>query len=141
MASSYRSVDILTKQIKNIAKDKIKKEHRDIKDGTSIYYVQEINNDGKKTVGIYANAIKGFTALMDYYNNNEVPLLERTINLSIQKGSEFSQVSYNCTGLANSVQFNPNEKLEYDSCDMLSAMLSLAVDNAKELMLSILNAG
>jgi hypothetical protein len=31
--------------------------------------------------------------------------------------------------------------IDYDPCDMLSAMLSLAVDNAKELMLSILNAG
>jgi hypothetical protein len=79
---------------------------------------------------------------MDYYNNyKNAPHLKKDIKLTIQKNSSFETKTYNCSGLANTNSFEPMDGLEYDTCDMLSAMLSLAVDNAKELMLSILNAG
>ena len=137
--SSFRSVDVVTDYIKKPAEKYIKENNMNLKDGVSAYIVQQINNDGKKTVGIYANAIKAYTTLLDYYNNNKINFGQKDVTLSFSDGS--SQI-YSCHGLMGTSNFVAHTNgIDYDPCDMLSAMLSLAVDNAKELMLSILNAG
>lgn len=137
--SSFRSVDVVTDYIKKPAAKYIKENNMNLKDGISAYIVQQINNDGKKTVGIYANAIKAYTTLLDYYNNNKINFGQKNVTLSFSDGS--SQ-TYSCHGLMGTSNFIAHKDgIDYDPCDMLSAMLSLAVDNAKELMLSILNAG
>ena len=121
------------------------------------------NQVGKKCVGISANGLKGFFALTQYYNIvlNDPSLSdeEKWKRLGFTKDIEtFDRQNPSITQkwhkqlLANVVKYSPtrNQQLaqaleqinqDTDAAIILSAILSLATDNAKELSLAKLNAG
>ena len=121
------------------------------------------NQVGKKCVGISANGLKGFFALTQYYNIilNDPSLSdeEKWKRLGFSKNiATFDRQNPQITQqwhkqlLANVVKYSPtgNQQLakaleqidqDTDAAIILSAILSLATDNAKELSLAKLNAG
>ena len=106
-------------------------------DGSFIFKMQEANYVGKKTVGIYANAIKGYFALKSYYDATKkiYPLLRHiTLPISTKHGKRI--VNQDCTKLAGSHIGD-----SFETILTLSALLTLATDNAKELGLAKINAG
>ena len=121
------------------------------------------NQVGKKCVGISANGLKGFFALFQYYsivlNDPTISDDEKWKRLGFLKTIEtFDRQNPTITKkwrkqlLANVIKFTPakNRYLaeaiagidqDTDAAIILSAILSLATDNAKELSLAKLNAG
>jgi hypothetical protein len=51
-------------------------------DGFSNFEMQKANYVGKKTVGIFANALKGFFALSQYFNTHPEERITGTININ-----------------------------------------------------------
>ena len=133
-------------------------------DGYSKFMVQKSNSDGKRTVGIMANGIKVFFALSQYFNqyyknkqnigpyDNGYFLRHLNINgknvyastiadtkISDQILEAFKNELYLISPEAmqngrNIMKTNDNASL------VISALISLATDNAKELALAKMNA-
>ena len=159
-AYSPISMDDFTDLLKTIdSADK-----KSIYDGYSVFEIQEENYIGKSVVGVMANGVKAFFTLTQYFNNyfskGNVDILD----------NEFFIKEFNITGTPiykstiADVKFNENQfaifnqylqiaapeaykkgiTIRHDNHDaslLLSALVSLATDNAKELALAKLNAG
>lgn len=123
---------------------------------TAIHAIVE-NQTGKKGVGICAVGLKSFFALTQYYNyllNHGTAEQQENLKLG-PKGSGVFVAGKYYNLLANARAENPNETItnkdvlrmitsvnnDKDAALVLSALLSLATDNAKELQLAKLNAG
>ena len=162
LLSSYSpiSMDDFTNLLKTIdSADK-----KSIYDGYSVFEIQEENYIGKSVVGVMANGVKAFFTLTQYFNNyfskGNVDILD----------NEFFIKEFNITGTPvykstiADIKFNENQfdifnqylqivapeayekgiTIRHDNHDaslLLSALVSLATDNAKELALAKLNAG
>ena len=147
---------------------KVKSSLKNIRDGNvSLYEIKEANQDGKGTVGIMANGLKSFFALTQYYNTyyktgvipsvTDPKYFQKTLDLLGKKYtiSTISDINLNVdqkTILTNYLkQTFENSGDNYANIDLLfnednaslnlSALTSLATDNAKELGLAKLNAG
>ena len=159
-AYSPISMDDFTNLLKTIdSADK-----KSIYDGYSVFEIQEENYIGKSVVGVMANGVKAFFTLTQYFNNyfskGNVDILD----------NEFFIKEFNITGTPiykstiADIKFNENQfaifnqylqiaapeaykkgiTIRHDNHDaslLLSALVSLATDNAKELALAKLNAG
>lgn len=111
------------------------------------YQSIEDNHVGKDVIGISAVGLKTFFALSQYYNTIMKEGNEAKIKKVLAKALEFHGEEY--YGLANVQGTSENEEIlgylnsmynREDAALMISALLSLATDNAKELCLAKLNA-
>ena len=128
----------------------------------SLYKIKETNSIGKDTVGVMANGLKTFFALTQYFNNyyKSTNDIKQTDNAYFEKvlnigGSEKHVSTIGDIRLTrgqadimnkyiNDVAGTNNQYIYFNNNDLsisLSALTSLAVDNAKELALAKLNAG
>ena len=159
-AYSPISMDSFTSLLKDITSN----DKKSIYDGTSIFKIQEENYVGKSTVGVMANGVKAFFTLTQYYNNYFKDKKNNNEELNVLDNAFFIK-EFNLNGvktykstvadtLASSDQISilntylkqiypegyvTHSKNEADL--LLSALVSLATDNAKELALAKLNAG
>lgn len=127
-------------------------------DGISMDQQQETNAVGKDVIGIAANGIKDYFALVDYFSNyykgdinpfdNEYfervfnlgdgdIIVNRIAGLNLTDRAISALNSYIGTQLGIENLFNSNS----DPALVLSSLLSAATDNAKELILKAINAG
>jgi len=135
---------------------------RDLDDGgLSIARTQYVNSVGKKDVGIMANGLKAFFALTQYFNKHRKNLAELIdsnryflTKLNINgKSNYFSTISdiqfeQEAVKILNNAlhTFCPeaiNDQLTFANKDaslLISSLISLATDNAKELALAKMNA-
>lgn len=136
MQASYMSVDEGMDKIKSIIEELgLEAELGQIHDGTFIFKMQEVNYIGKKTVGIFANALKGYFALKQFFNRFPNNTVRKTIKLPIEDNPGYS---FEAKVLAGTIQ----DDITGETPDIsLSAFLSLATDNAKELGLAKINSG
>lgn len=142
------SVDATTSPFKDLASTSSKVSEAVVRGpGSFTANIHAISNNqvGKKGIGIAAVGMKSFFALTQYYNNvlksgNEEAIKRLYFDVNIL-GKEYHT-------LANISCKNPNEfasellqwaKNDDDYAAQLSAILSLATDNAKELALAKLN--
>lgn len=145
---AQNSVDFITKPYKDLAA-KSPMAHDSVKNGpgaftTNIHAI--INNQvGKKCIGIAAVGLKSFFAITEYfnnaiYNNQDLPLHDINLEFWVNDHSEISKETYKY--IANVNPYNRNDIKSINDQDFalcLSALLSLATDNAKELALAKLN--
>lgn len=145
---AQNSVDFITKPYKDLAA-KSPMAHDSIKNGpgaftTNIHAI--INNQvGKKCIGIAAVGLKSFFAITEYFNNairnnQYLPLHDINLEFWVNDHSEISKETYKY--IANVNPYNRNDIKSINDQDFalcLSALLSLATDNAKELALAKLN--
>lgn len=118
----------------------------------NIFQSIEDNHVGKEVIGISAVGLKSFFALTQYVNtilnSKDTDKINKLLN---QKPLNFAGKEYRLIANANSLNADILSKLrelnslgegEYqkDAALLISALLSLATDNAKELCLSKLNA-
>ena len=136
----------------------------------SRFILQEKNSVGKTNVGIFANGTKSNSVLQQYFNekfqqvrdNSNYQLSERykiNIDLSFNIPGKSEKIEKQITRLGNTIinidilkQLNPGQTEEYyqeelkrislepEVADKLSMLISLATDNAKELLLDRINA-
>lgn len=158
--SAHTPIDTATSRLKKLLSDLEAGNIGDENDGLSIFQLQEDNQTGKKVVGVMANALKAFLTITQYFNNyysshknisdSDIPyfLNQITINNKV----------YSMSSVANSqmeeeqLKVLKNALLKYtkvpseilktndDVSIILSAMVTLATDNAKELALAKLHA-
>lgn len=145
---AQNSVDFITKPYKDLAA-KSPMAHDSVKNGpgaftTNIHAI--INNQvGKKCIGIAAVGLKSFFAITEYFNNairnnQYLPLHDINLEFWVNDHSEISKETYKY--IANVNPYNRNDIKSINDQDFalcLSALLSLATDNAKELALAKLN--
>lgn len=145
---AQNSVDFITEPYKDLAA-KSPMAHDSVKNGpgaftTNIHAI--INNQvGKKCVGIAAVGLKSFFAITEYFNNairnnQYLPLHDINLEFWVNDHSEISKETYKY--IANVNPYNRNDIKSINDQDFalcLSALLSLATDNAKELALAKLN--
>ena len=143
------SVDYITKPYKDLANSSSMSKDF-IKNGpgaftTNIHAI--INNQvGKKCIGIAAVGLKTFFATTQYFNNaihsgEEIPL--HNVEFELWKNDHRNLVKKTYNIIANANPYNSTIKSinDQDFALCLSALLSLATDNAKELALAKLNCG
>ena len=128
-------------------------------DGISMYQQQETNAVGKDVIGIAANGIKDYFALVEYFSkyysgeikktdneyfertftlNGETPVkVNRIAGLSLEKQASDILNKYIGREFSTALNLNPNT----DPALVLSSLLSASTDNAKELILKAINAG
>ena len=153
--SSYSPIDF--GKYEDIKKSKENNYILSLMDGISMDQQQETNAVGKDVIGIAANGIKDYFALVEYYSKyytngvnltdneyfersfrlgNEIPsVVNRIAGLDLEKKSIELLDKY--SGGAVSKLVNPYS----DPSLVLSSLLSAATDNAKELILKAINAG
>lgn len=141
MQASYISVDEGTTIIKKVINDLgLENSLGQIHDGSFIFKMQEANYVGKKTVGIFANGLKGYFALKNFYNKYKKPF-HKLISIPLEDSEDSlknGDTPFEVNALADTLQDTGG----YKKTDIiLSALLSLATDNAKELGLAKINAG
>lgn len=153
------SVDEVTDPIKEIAANKgysVAFDNSRRTSGNSIAKYESINDaqEGKDCIARAASCLKGFFATLQYYNSSindpnakQHRLLGR--KMSTKKGEEyFSFILANIKAkdpttitdieVLDAIQ---NLNTAQDAVSFLSALLGLSADNAKELVLSKINAG
>ena len=125
-------------------------------DGLSMDVQQETNAVGKDVIGIAANGIKDYFAMVEYFskyykgeiNKFDNQYFERTFNIDglsttvnriagLKLDDTALKVLNDYIGKQLSINLNPNS----DPSLVLSSLLSAATDNAKELILKAINAG
>lgn len=128
-------------------------------DGKSIYQLQEDNLTGKAVVGIMANAIKAFFSMTQYFNKyyadhkdlsvsdntffvNKLHLNGKEYNIATVANAtlEQTQIHQLATILAQVAGIDSFLTTDDDVSIILSSLVSLATDNAKELALSKMHA-
>ena len=164
MMAGYSPIDQAMEYFKNALKkieDKSALE-RDLDDGgLSIARTQYVNSVGKKDVGIMANGLKAFFALTQYFNkyrkdianlidSNRYFLTKLNINGKSNYFSTISDIQFEQEAiriLNNALHiYCPeavNNQLTFANKDaslLISSLISLATDNAKELALAKMNA-
>lgn len=163
MKPGYSPIDEALDQFKSLIKD-IKtpgSDTRSLDDGLSKYRLQYANSVGKQDVGVMANGLKMFLALTQYFNrfrkqDAQNAMSDSTrrflIRLNLKTGEKYF-------GKLSDIQFEKEairafsayaslisgkvievENRMDDATQLLSGLISLAVDNAKELALDRLNA-
>lgn len=152
LLEAQSSVDAVTAEPKQIADEDTSVDTKE-NSGNFINTMKDIsrNQIGKKEVGIGANALKVFFAVSQYYNtvlNSGNPEAQERLlfNSKLLPGLELRLIA---NAHALNIDTVTNERVreallslnqDVDASNSLSAMLSLAVDNAKELKLSKLNS-
>lgn len=145
---AQNSVDFITKPYKDLAA-KSPMASDSLKNGpgaftTNIHAI--INNQvGKKCIGIAAVGLKSFFAITEYFNNairnnQYLPLHDINLEFWVDDHHRVSTETYKY--IANVNPYNRNDIKSINDQDFalcLSALLSLATDNAKELALAKLN--
>lgn len=158
--SAHSPIDAATSRLKKFLSDIQSGRIGDENDGLSIFQLQEDNQTGKKVVGVMANALKAFLTLTQYYNNyyhDAQNISEYDRQYFLNKITIGGKV-YNMSTVANTrleeqqLKVLKNALLKYakvpdsvlqskdDVSIILSAMVTLATDNAKELALAKLHA-
>ena len=158
--SAHSPIDAATSALKRLLKDLEAGNMGDEYDGFSIFQLQEDNQTGKKTVGVMANALKAFLTITQYYNNyyannknisfndpqyflNHLKLNGKDFYISTVGNArlESDQLKVLKEALLHYAKV-PDEVLQTknDISIILSAMVTLATDNAKELALAKLHA-
>ena len=160
LLQAHMPVDTTTKPLKDIAEtegdpDEIYDSHQRTP-GNFVNKIESINDNqtGKDGIAICAVGLKGFFALTQYNNYllNKGTAKEQEKLILGKRGIQIGETVYET--LANIRSLDPNtitndmvlEALSHvnndkDAALILSALLSLATDNAKELCLAKLNAG
>lgn len=158
--SAHSPIDAATSRLKRLLKDISAGTIGDENDLISIFQLQEDNQTGKKVVGVMANALKAFLTLTQYYNNyyhNSQNVLEDDkkyfLNSIVINGRRYYMSSIANTNLEQEqIKALKDSLLKYakvpdeilqtkdDVSIILSAMVTLATDNAKELALAKLRA-
>lgn len=154
--ASYSPIDFGKYEI--IKKNKENNFNLSLMDGISMDQQQQTNAVGKDVIGIAANGIKDYFALVEYYSSyyklpvkkTDSQYFERTFNLDgrevkvnriaglkLENSAANILNGYLNNALGISDLFNPNT----DPALVLSSLLSAATDNAKELILKTINAG
>ncbi len=161
LIQAQTSVDQTTDEPKALA-DKYSQAGQALKNATpgnigNIYQSIEDNHVGKEVIGISAVGLKSFFAITEYINTllntkQDQEILESLLNKSINFGGTYAEdgtwVPNKYYTIANANYKGENQVIlealhsldDEDSALMLSALLSLATDNAKELCLAKLNA-
>lgn len=152
LIESQQALDSITGPLKEVAKLTLKALQQKSSDNPADYttnirgFVQ--NMDGKTGVGICAVGLKGFFAATARYNevlNNGTPEeIERLKSNVFIAGKRFRIIAnaYTTNETSQAILGEIITQLDQgkDAALILSALLSLATDNAKELALSKLNA-
>ena len=159
--SAHSPIDVATSKLKSFLKELEVGSIGDEYDGISIFQLQEDNQTGKKVVGVMANALKAFLTITQYYNNyyasnpqnigkdNKYFLNKITIegvDYYMSKVANTTTEEYQLKVLANILKQTIGEEgiklldTKDDVSIILSAMVTLATDNAKELALAKLHA-
>lgn len=149
LIESQQAMDTITGPLKKVANSTIKAEDSSLENPgmftTNIHGIVQ-NMDGKKGVGICAVGLKSFFALTARYNealkNGNIHEQERLKSDVTIAGKHFQMLAnaYG-TNIANQAVADIIHSLSnQDQALTLSAILSLATDNAKELALTKLNA-
>lgn len=158
--SAHSPIDAATKQLKSFLKDLETGTIGDENDNISIFQLQEDNQTGKKVVGVMANALKAFLTITQYYNNyyydkKDISPEDRPYflnSLTINGHKYYMSTVANTTLETAQLKALKNALLQYvkvsddilntkdDVSIILSAMVTLATDNAKELALAKLHA-
>lgn len=154
--ASYSPIDFGKYEI--IKKNKENNFQLSLMDGISMDQQQQTNAVGKDVIGIAANGIKDYFALIEYFSyyyklpvkKTDSQYFERSFNLDGREikvnriaGLKLENSAINIlngylnNALGVSDLFNPNT----DPALVLSSLLSAATDNAKELILKTINAG
>lgn len=153
LIQSQTSVDSTTGPIKEIGNNSQENiEALNEVPGNFLIKFQDIirNQKGKKGIGICATSLKTFEGLTQFYNyvlnyGNEEQQKRLLFNIRINQkpyrmlANAFLKHSSNVT-LDEVLEAVKNIDQSVDSAVIISALLSLATDNAKELQLSKLNA-
>jgi hypothetical protein len=161
MKASYSPIDVVMEKFKQELK-KIEDEDalsRNLDDGVSIARMQYNNSVGKKDVGVMANGLKAFFALTQYFNKHRNSpdfvrsrryfLSRINVNGEDRYFSSISDIKFDQEALvllkaafkhyfpelSNDLTFT-----EDDASLLISSLVSLATDNAKELALAKMNA-
>ena len=146
LLEAQSSVDAVTAEPKQIADEDTSVDTKE-NSGNFINTMKDIsrNQIGKKEVGIGANALKVFFAVSQYYNtilNSGNPEAQERLLFNSRLLSGLRLIA---NAHALNIDTVTNERVkeallnlnqDVDASNSLSAMLSLAVDNAKELKLS-----
>lgn len=153
LMQSQESVDGPTKPIQKISKNSKSNELAKTRTpGNWMNKIESIleNQEGKDCISICAVGLKTFFALSQYYNKvlNSGNLEDQVRLIANSKSNDIPRF------LANTVALNPetivheevveiliSRGFEEDQAVVLSALLGLSADNAKELTLAKLNAG
>lgn len=161
--ASYSPIDVAME----LFKDELKKvedanaQSRNLDDGISVYEMQYNNSVGKQDVGIMANGLKAFFALTQYFNQHKrdpnfissarfflsnLP----SVNGEMRKCCVISDIQFETEAiralnkaLSNFLPRGQKQALYNTSDDaslLISSLVSLATDNAKELALGKMNA-
>lgn len=154
LTQSQIPIDAVTAPLKDIAENKgpglVLVEAHKRTPGNFINKFESIteNQVGKDGIGICATGLKAFFALTQYYNrvlNNGTEDEQKRLLFKYGKGQgmlagvrpiDADTISYN-----DALEVLSQRTNETDPVLVLSALLSLATDNAKELALAKLNAG
>lgn len=159
--ASYSPIDVVMKRFQNEL-NKIEDESslsRNLDDGISVARMQYNNSVGKQDVGVMANGLKAFFALTQYFNkkrndpgfvrSRKYFLSRLHINGEDRYFSSISDIKFDQEALSilksSFKQYFPNlsEDLTFTADDaslLISSLVSLATDNAKELALAKMNA-
>lgn len=158
--SAHSPIDAATGKLKRLLKDLEAGTIGDENDNILIFQLQEDNQTGKKVVGVMANALKAFLTITQYYNNyyyNNPNISTEDRQYFLNKieigGKRYYMSSVANTRLEeNQLKVLKDSLLKYanvsqdilntkdDVSIILSAMVTLATDNAKELALAKLHA-
>ena len=149
MIESQQAMDSITEPLKRVANSTIKAQEQSLENPanftTNIHGIAQ-NMAGKKGVGICAVGLKSFFALTARYNEvlrNGTPEEQERLKSDVIIAGKRYQMLANAYGTNISNQAIAqviSELSNQDQALVLSALLSLATDNAKELALDKLNA-
>lgn len=156
--SAHSPIDMATSKIKQFLQDLEAGTIGDEDDNMSIFQLQEDNQTGKKVVGVMANALKAFLTLTQYFNNfyaenkdpdkiayflNKINIDGKDYCMSAVANTTLEENQLKVLAQALKEFAGPDLKLvntDDDTSIILSAMVTLATDNAKELALAKLHA-
>lgn len=126
-------------------------------DGISMDQQQETNAVGKEVIGIAANGIKDYFALVEYFSNyyknniitTDNEYFEREFNITGLGPTKVNRIAglnleRKATEILNTYigkQLGAELNVNSDPSLVLSSLLSASTDNAKELILKAINAG
>ena len=149
LIESQQALDSITKPLKDVANNTIKAKEESLENPagftTNIHGIAQ-NMAGKKGVGICAVGLKSFFALTARYNEvlrTGTPEEQERLKSDVIIAGKKYQMLANAYGTNISNQAIAqviSELSNQDQALVLSALLSLATDNAKELALDKLNA-
>ena len=153
LVQAQTPIDIATGPLKKISNDPNLEASKLLLNRTPGNWVNKIesifeNQEGKDCIAIVAVGIKGYFALTQYYNTVLNEGNPNRQNMLIGKQGDFTNMLSNVRAKNVSTVTNQDVlnmlvsvKNEEDAVLALSALMSLATDNAKELSLAKLNAG